>query len=281
MVSTNSHLHDALSDDNSDLLVSLKEAREELHMLVQFVGMFPRSYLPDDPSDSTSSLIWNNDHNGLLSQPVNGVRLGLNFLSQELLIINNGSMTSLSTIGKTKNELKEELRDNLSAIGFDRNKFKSDLPYDLPEALVNVDRPFKKKDAVALKTLESLYAQTNIILHNIFKLKDEASEIRCWPHHFDIATLLTVMEHEDPEKAKSIGFGFSPGDGGYDEPYFYLTPWPYPDLNSLYQLDSPAIWNKEDWVGAVLKFNDIGTKDLKAIVTSFYKTGLEKLKPLL
>lgn len=45
---------------------------------------------------------------------------------------------------------------------------------------------------------------------------------------------------------------FSPGDGSYDQPYFYVTPWPYPSTDALPLLPAGVHWHTEGWTGAVL-----------------------------
>lgn len=44
-------------------------------------------------------------------------------------------------------------------------------------------------------------------------------EPRCWPHHFDLAVLFS-LEAGDPETARSIVVGVSPGDASFNMPYF-------------------------------------------------------------
>jgi hypothetical protein len=56
--------------------------------------------------------------------------------------------------------------------------------------------------------------------------------VRCWPHHFDIATLLS-LGRGDPEGAAAIGIGMSPGDAYYPQPHFYISPWPAPPADAL------------------------------------------------
>jgi hypothetical protein len=46
--------------------------------------------------------------------------------------------------------------------------------------------------------------------------------------------------------------GLSPGDSSYAEPYFYVTPWPYPESPALPQLPAGAAWHRTGWFGAVL-----------------------------
>ena len=102
---------------------------------------------------------------------------------------------------------------------------------------------------------EKYYNNAAILLKPLVERKSNATPVRCWPHHFDLATLITL----DAEAGKTIGVGLSPGDGYYDEPYFYVTPWPYPDTGtiSLPQLPGGGKWHTHEWVGAVLTASDL------------------------
>jgi hypothetical protein len=64
--------------------------------------------------------------------------------------------------------------------------------------------------------------------------------------------LITLDGSSGSEEARSIGVGFCTGDGSYDQPYFYVTPWPYPDTENLPPLAAGAHWHREGWTGAVL-----------------------------
>ena len=72
-----------------------------------------------------------------------------------------------------------------------------------------------------------------------------------------MATLVKVEGNPDPELAKSIGVGLSPGDETYPEPYYYVTPWPYPEREKPLP-DLPAgEWHTVGWTGAVLHYRDL------------------------
>lgn len=102
------------------------------------------------------------------------------------------------------------------------------------------------------------YASANRILQDIVKSESLASTVRLWPHHFDIATLISISVTNDGEE-KTVGVGLSPGDGNYAEPYWYVTPYPYPEnTDDLPILDGNGIWHKEHWVGAVLAASQFG-----------------------
>ncbi len=43
----------------------------------------------------------------------------------------------------------------------------------------------------------------------------------------------------------------TPGDAAVPEPYYYVTPWPYPAATALPPLPAGR-WTTEGWVGALL-----------------------------
>ena len=51
----------------------------------------------------------------------------------------------------------------------------------------------------------------------------------------------------------------SPGDESYDEPYFYVNPWPRPEMVQPPALDGNGIWHTEGWFGAVLPASRLET----------------------
>jgi hypothetical protein len=53
------------------------------------------------------------------------------------------------------------------------------------------------------------------------------------------------------ESARTVSIGLSPGDHYYNEPYFYVTPWPYPDPPKLPPLSDLGRWHLKDFTAAV------------------------------
>jgi hypothetical protein len=124
---------------------------------------------------------------------------------------------------------------------------------DLPAHPVKDGRPFDTADAAAFAEAGRWFAGAHRLLSALAAREPRASEVRCWPHHFDLAMLISLDGADtDPESARSIGAGLSPGDSGRSAPYFYVTPWPYPPGKKLPPLAGGGIWNTEGWVGAVL-----------------------------
>ncbi len=56
---------------------------------------------------------------------------------------------------------------------------------------------------------------------------------------------------------KQMNFGFSFGDGGIPEPYFYITAYPKPDGFADMVLPHKAYWHTEGFNGAVLRYRDL------------------------
>jgi hypothetical protein len=119
---------------------------------------------------------------------------------------------------------------------------------------------FDAGDAAAFAELGSLFANADRALAAWAAAWPGASAVRCWPHHFDIATLAPIapatLAAAPPEQARTIGAGMVPGDvgrGGRGEPYFYVSPWPYPESAEWPPLPGGGTWNMEGWLGAVLE----------------------------
>jgi hypothetical protein len=92
-------------------------------------------------------------------------------------------------------------------------------------------------------------------------IAEETSPIQVWPHHFDLAMLWLPGEKipgQDPADEevsdKQMNFGFTFGDAGIPEPYFYITAYPLPDALPGLALPDGTIWQREGFSGAVLLY---------------------------
>src|SRR5205807_5114867 len=61
-----------------------------------------------------------------------------------------------------------------------------------------------------LARLDRLYDDADAVLQSFRSKRENVSEVRCWPHHFDLATLQTLGD-------RTIGAGFLAGDALYRE----------------------------------------------------------------
>lgn len=102
--------------------------------------------------------------------------------------------------------------------------------------------------------------------------------VRSWPHHYDVGTLL-LLDDEDPETARSIGVGLSPGDGSYAEPYFYCSPWPVPDTARLGSAPDGLKWHLDGFVSLIATANSLeSTTEPYSIIVSGVKQAEDVLR---
>ncbi len=94
-----------------------------------------------------------------------------------------------------------------------------ELPsHEMPSHPLANGAPFSEGSPAARSELAAWFSNANSALRAAVAEQSGASLVRCWPHHFDVARLITLDPDEDSEEARSIGMGFSPGDDFYDEP---------------------------------------------------------------
>jgi hypothetical protein len=111
-------------------------------------------------------------------------------------------------------------------------------------------------------------------------LRPGPGPLLCWPHHFDMATLVR-LDAGGGESARSVGVGVSPGDEFYAQPYVYVSPWPHFE-GSLPDLPPPGHWHTEGFFGAVATGEEIlAMKDrgraLLAFITGAFEIGRARL----
>jgi hypothetical protein len=157
--------------------------------------------------------------------------------------------------GRTDTETRAWLGETLKAIGLDPAALDSPSPYEMPDHTVARGAAYDAAVTnAAPHELAAWFADAHTALTRVREQYTArgltVSPVRCWPHHFDIATLVS-LEAGDAEHARSVNAGLSPGDGSYAEPYFYVSPWPYPDLTKLPPLPKLGHWHTQGFLAAV------------------------------
>jgi hypothetical protein len=97
---------------------------------------------------------------------------------------------------------------------------------------------------------------------------------RCWPHHFDFATLTSFPSPNG--EAAFVGVGFSPGDHYYDEPYFYVSLYPAPDKERLPRLAALGHWHTHEFTAAIATSGTLNAvRDPQAGVDEFFQEAID------
>jgi len=258
--------------------------REALHRAMQLVSAAPRSFLPPLEHDETASLHWNEKKRRLESQyfgPKLNVQSSIDFASFKImLLVEEIVFDEISLHKKSFDQVKEWFRNTLYKIKLDPNQYVVDLPYTLPAFHSGLEAPFDYYDKNAFHSFSILYHNTNLMLNQISEDKiGKKLKVKVWPHHFDMA-ILHYLNAED-----SVGLGLAPGDDYYAQPYFYVTPYPYPPDHTIEETN-PIVghWHTEGFKALILTYDQLfkEIEELEAqLVYDFLKNGLEISSKLL
>jgi hypothetical protein len=271
-------------------LENIDQARKQCHQAIQNVAAVGRSFSPESKGDEFANLVWDADLQRLVGRWVEAdikFRSSICIKDFEVYLVDENieTISSFAMQDKKQRDVMVWLEHEMSQLGADFSRINLAYPYDIPEYTTAKGEEFHVDDISACHELSRLYHNTALILKEILEKESNVSDVKCWPHHFDLAATITRLDTGDPETSRSIGVGMSPGDQYYAEPYFYVSPWPYP-MNDLIDLSSlGAHWHQEDWVGAVLPISkmvgDNLIQDQRKKVFNFYHTSIEFLKELL
>lgn len=244
----------------------LGQARALAHRAAQLLTMSARANLQPVPDDSHSNLGWNSETQSLVSHPleVGGAQTHamLCFNPLRLELTRNGQLTErIELDGISDSDARSWLDTQLVRIGLEAAS-KGVLPYDLPKDVANIMTYNTEGLGEQLASLTAWFNTAHQVLSDLASSLSEfrpgASPVRCWPHHFDIATYVGI-EQGSAEAARGIGVGLSPGDESYNQPYFYVNPWPHLDPTKLPPAPAPGHWHVEGFVGVIATGEEILT----------------------
>lgn len=235
------------------------DARLQLHWAAQAASSPGRQLLEHRLDYSEQSLLWVESQHALAQDLVDGVwpfRTALRPSSPAVLLLdgNDRVTAELALDGLTLEEvygwLEREIPHRLGRALLQPLQRPGE---GLSEHGVGAGERFSCLDAAAFTEVGRWFGNAHRVLSVVASCNQSASQVRCWPHHFDLATLISLDPGGDPESARTIGVGLSPGDAGRPHPYFYVTPWPYPEGRELPPLDGEGVWHTMEWIGAVLE----------------------------
>jgi hypothetical protein len=237
---------------------ALWEARLQAHHAVQWVARAACANLVPMPGDTHFNFGWDRGHGALVSHELRGrndtLRVGLAVGTMSLIVLRQASLVDHFVLdGQHHADAGAWLDGILGPAGLSPASGAT-LPYAIPahpvgDGATYASGPYRGEFAV----LANWFTCADEILGDIHSHlpPGQASPVRCWPHHFDIATLWTLGPG-DAMTAPSVGIGLSPGDACYAQPYFYVTPWPRPAPEKLPPLPPPGDWHTREFTGAVL-----------------------------
>lgn len=234
--------------------------RIQLHYAIQFIAATGMALGETQPDGSQMTLDWDSDLQGFVGQKIPGTQIQVALMPQtltSLILKSHQPVATLSLVSRTMAEALDWHKAELAKLGVAAESVKllDYPPDDFPDHPLAHGAVFETGDAAGRDAIAAYYAKTRPLLVDIIAANPEASPIYIWPHHFDMATLMTHPGVTEAE-TKYLGVGLSPGDKSYDEPYWYITPYPYPDVAKLPELPVGG-WHTEGWVGGVLTASQV------------------------
>jgi hypothetical protein len=240
----------------------LVDARLQLHHAAQVVASAGVSFLEPQADDSHPNMGWVESLGALVGRCLPGAdaHVGLRPADLTLLLVDRGGETNdeFGLDGRTLEDGYAWLAAATLRAGVTRSAGGlTRANYEIPSHATGSGAPFSIASRDAFVELSRWFANGYRALVALAARTSGASEVRCWPHHFDLGALAVVATESDGSLAKSIGLGLSPGDDGYAEPYWYVSPWPYPEPSALPALESGGHWHTEGYTSAILTGTDL------------------------
>ena len=235
---------------------TLEETRRLAHWAVQLVCPVGSQLVSPAPDYSHTALTWLDEPGLLATHPVGAARWRAALRVADLTVVltdaDGRTTDALPLAGRTLEEGLEWINQMVaSRVDGVPDKALELVGYTMQAHPVKDGARFAG-DPEKLAALEHWFRNAAHLLEAVRAEESAAGPVRCWPHHFDIATLATFDGPEvDAEHARSLGFGMSPGDDTYAQPYWYVLPWPVPSADALDKLDE-GHWHTDGFVGAVL-----------------------------
>jgi hypothetical protein len=256
----------------------LREARLQAHYAVQWLGRLGGAFIPPQPDYGHTGMSWNDALAGFTTQALpDGSRFGLRIGDLLFVFLNKaGERTeSYPMHGRTDREVRQMLGVELGARGLNAAAVDKVAPYEIPAHAIAAGAAYDVGGVSGfLNDLAYWFAEADSALG---KIREQAlarslaaSPVRGWPHHFDVATLIS-LDAGGGEHGRSVNAGLSPGDGYYEEPYYYVSPYPYPEPAALPALRSPlGHWHTRDFTAAIAPASKIVMSKNRAAETEAF-----------
>lgn len=230
---------------------ALVEARLQAHHATRLLAAFAGGFLEPREDDSHRSLSWNMERRALATGMAAGddgpIAVGLAIDAMQLVLLRGDVEDGrVDLCGRTLEEARRWLVDRVCGAGSGSLAWPE---FDIPPHPVADGARFDVGADESARLADWYDAAAWALAPAA--AREGAGALRCWPHHFDIATLISLSATQPDGTAPTVGVGMSPGDGDYPEPYGYVSPWPSPWSAPRPNLEF-GHWHTDGWLAAIL-----------------------------
>ncbi len=248
----------------------MRSTIQPLHLAAQYLAAAGISFTTAKADDSHTNLGWANEENELTTWPLSskGDRLALNYINFSLVWVQEESRVELKLEGKTHKEILDWIAERAKDNGIERS-YEYKLHYELPYPFPEDDFSFRNINYEELAVSTELIRLGYFTIHDALEEFSLNSEIRVWPHHFDLGAYAKVNGE------LALGMGLAIPDDNIDDFYFYLSG--YQGENSVetknFKELTYGVWQKEEWKAATLNVSGVDGIKLKQffheVITAF------------
>lgn len=272
--------------------LSMVEARNQAHHALQLPALAAIAFVPPQPDYSHINFGWVESLQAFVSQDIptdkGTVQFGIRLTDLALLVLLEGKIKVIYGLqGKTHGEAKAWLLEEAESLGLPVDQYPDHSPSDIPDHPVTSGAIYDvEPHGAAMAEFCRYYSNAQLVLESLrqsyLEVTPGPNPVRLWPHHFDIAVLVT-LEDKDPEVAKAFGFGFEPGDHSCEQPYFYTYPWPRSQRpETLPELAGGGQWTPAGtWFGTLLTgetLAQVPVEQQQATVEAYLQDAAEQCK---
>ncbi|AWV98371.1 hypothetical protein DJ013_09380 [Arcticibacterium luteifluviistationis] len=236
----------------------MEESIKNIHLAAQYLAAAGKSFLSSLDDDSQSNLAWNAKTISLESRDLgNGMKLTFS--------LENGFLTWLGTEEKldlkthSHQEILTWLTGTSTAMALEKTyAYAVSYELDYPPIESNYKYSFETADS---KVIAEKFTLAQKGMESFLKTNNLTSEIRVWPHHFDIGIYTNLSDK------LFLGAGLAIPDSLESDLYFYASG--YNDGSVIVTKNLPKLsvgsWHP-DWNGGTLKSKGVSEDDVKSFL---------------
>ncbi|MDH7447766.1 hypothetical protein [Aquimarina sp. 2201CG14-23] len=229
----------------------------QIHIAAQYLAAAGISFLPKKDDDSHTNLGFNSEKGYLETWPLNdqGCKITFDYLNFALHWVANSTVRlSILLDGKTHQEVVSWMESLATTLGL-KNPFVYKLHYDLPYDPITNDFVFRKPSDDVLQELLEQRILAQHVLEKTISSSSLTSDIRIWPHHFDIGAFSSLKNKE----GVAIGLGMAIPDTIHNDYYFYISGYKGHDGIDTTGFNKLTLgsWSNEGFKGATLPIKGV------------------------